>query len=114
MPEQEINLVSFDEFKKIDMRVAKVLSAEKVEKTDKLLRLEVQIGEEKRQIVAGMAEFLSPDELVGKTVVVVVNLQPVKIRGLESQGMLLAAETESGELSLVTVEKEIASGAKIK
>ncbi|MCH9006558.1 methionine--tRNA ligase [candidate division KSB1 bacterium] len=114
VPEQEINLVSFDEFKKIDMRVAKVLSAEKVEKTDKLLRLEVQIGEEKRQIVAGMAEFLSPDELVGKTVVVVVNLQPVKIRGLESQGMLLAAETESGELSLVTVEKEIASGAKIK
>ena len=114
VPEQEINLVSFDEFKKIDMRVAKVLSAEKVEKTDKLLRLEVQIGEEKRQIVAGMAEFLSPDELVGKTVVVVVNLRPVKIRGLESQGMLLAAETESGELSLVTVEKEIASGAKIK
>ncbi|MCZ6819872.1 MAG: methionine--tRNA ligase [Calditrichaeota bacterium] len=114
VPEQEINLVSFDEFKKIDMRVAKVLSAEKVEKTDKLLRLEVQIGEEKRQIVAGMAEFLSPDELVGKTVVVVVNLQPVKIRGLESQGMLLAAETESGELSLLTVEKEIASGAKIK
>lgn len=114
VPEQETNLVSFEEFKKIDMRVAKVLSAEKVEKTDKLLRLEVQIGEEKRQIIAGMAEFLSPDELVGKTVVVVANLQPAKIRGLESQGMLLAAETESGELSLVTVEKEIASGAKIR
>ncbi len=93
--------------------MAKVLTAERVENTDKLLRLEVEVGEEKRQIVAGMAEFLTPESMIGKLVVVVANLQPAKIRGLESQGMLLAAEN-SGELSLLTVDKEIGTGAKIR
>jgi len=112
--EEKNNLISFDQFKNIDLRVAKILTAERVEKTDKLLRLEVEIGAEKRQIVAGMAEFLTPESMIGKLVVIVANLQPAKIRGLESQGMLLAAENDSGELSLLTVDKEIGTGAKIR
>lgn len=108
------NLISIEDFKNVDLRVAKVLTAERVENTDKLLRLEVEIGEEKRQIVAGMAEFLTPESMVGKLVIVVANLQPAKIRGLESQGMLLAAENDSGELSLLTVDKEIGTGARIR
>ncbi|MCH7754521.1 methionine--tRNA ligase [candidate division KSB1 bacterium] len=112
--EEKNNLISFDQFKNIDLRVAKVLTAERVENTDKLLRLEVEVGEEKRQIVAGMAEFLTPESMIGKLVVIVANLPPAKIRGLESQGMLLAAENDSGELSLLTVDKEIGTGAKIR
>ncbi len=108
------NLISFDEFKNVDLRIAKVLSAEKVEKADKLLRLEVEVGEEKRQIIAGLAQKFSAEDLVGKRVVIVANLKPAKIRGLESQGMLLAAEDANGEMSLVTVENEIATGAKVK
>jgi len=107
-------LISFDDFQKVHLRVAKVLAAERVPKTDKLLRLQVQVGEEERQIVAGMAEFLDPDDLPGKTVVIVANLAPAKIRGLESQGMLLAAESDDGQLSLITVENEIPPGARIR
>ena len=112
--EEKSSLISFAQFKNIDLRVARVLTAERVENTDKLLRLEVEIGEEKRQIIAGMAEFLAPESMIGKLVIVVANLQPAKIRGLESQGMLLAAENDSGELSLITVDKEIGTGAKIR
>jgi methionyl-tRNA synthetase len=112
--EEKANLISIDEFRKVDLRVAKVLAAERVEKADKLLRLQVQIGDETRQIVAGIAQHVSPETLVGKNIVVVANLQPAKIRGLESQGMLLAAEDDSGNLSLLTVEKEMGSGAKIR
>ncbi len=110
---EEKKLISIDQFKAIDLRVAKVLSAEKVEKTDKLLRVEVELGNEKRQIIAGMAEFLDPAELSGKNVIIVANLEPATIRGLESQGMLLAAE-DGGALSLLTVEKEINSGAQVR
>lgn len=108
------NTVSFDEFKKVDLRIVKVLACEKVEKTDKLLRLDVELGDEKRQIVAGLAQFLQPEELIGKTVVIVANLEPVSIRGLESQGMLLAAEATDGKLSVLTVEKDIASGTQVR
>lgn len=107
-------MIAFEEFKKLDLRIARVLTAERVPKTDKLLRLEVEIGGDKRQIIAGMAEFLDADELPGKLIVVVANLQPAKIRGLESQGMVLAAESKDGQLSLLTVEKEIAPGAKVR
>ncbi len=112
--EEKTNLISIDEFRKVDLRVAKVLAAERVEKADKLLRLQVQVGEEKRQIIAGIAQHVSPETLVGKNIVVVANLQPAKIRDLESQGMLLAAEDSGGNFSLVTVEKEIGSGAKVR
>ncbi|MFQ6112971.1 MAG: methionine--tRNA ligase subunit beta [bacterium] len=113
MEEEKSKLISIDEFKQVELRVAKVLKAERVENTDKLLRLEVDLGEEQRQIVAGIAEYYAPESLLDKNIVVVVNLQPAKIRGLESNGMLLAAEDESGDLALVTLDKEIAAGSKI-
>lgn len=112
--EADANLITIDDFKKVDLRVAKVVNAEPVEKADKLLRLDVDLGTETRQIVAGIAQHVSPEVLTGKRVVVVANLQPAKIRGLESQGMLLAAEDERGKLSLVTVEGEVGVGAKVR
>ena len=111
--EENANLITINDFKKVDLRVAKVLKAERVENTDKLLRLEIQVGDEERQIVAGIAQHVDPEMLTSKNIVVVANLEPAKIRGLESQGMLLAAEDDSGNLSLVTLDKEIASGARI-
>lgn len=111
--EETTNLISIHDFKKVELRVAKILKAEKVEKADKLLRLEVNLGAEKRQIVAGIAEYYTPESLLNKNIIIVTNLQPAKIRGLESQGMLLAAEDDSGNLCLVTVDKEIEPRAKI-
>lgn len=112
--ESKTDLISIDEFRKVNLRVAKVLTAERVEGADKLLRLQVQIGDEQRQIVAGIAKHVAPETLVGKNIIVVANLQPAKIRGLESQGMLLAAEDDAGNFSLLTVEGEVGSGAKVK
>ncbi|NIR52803.1 methionine--tRNA ligase [candidate division KSB1 bacterium] len=109
----ETNLISIEDFKKVDLRVAKIIKAEKVEKADKLLRLDVEIGQEKRQIVAGIAEHYAPETLINKQIIVVANLSPAKIRGLESQGMLLAAQDDSGTLRLLTVDAEIGTGAKI-
>jgi len=109
----ETNLVTFDDFSKLDLRIAEVLEAEKVLKTDKLLRLQIRVGEENRQIVAGVAENYSPEEIVGKQIVIVANLQPAKIRGVESQGMLLAAR-EGKSLRLITVDGgNIPSGASV-
>ncbi|HDZ27593.1 hypothetical protein LCGC14_1062730, partial [marine sediment metagenome] len=88
--EEKMEQVTFDEFKRMDFRVGEVLKAERVEGTDKLLKLEVDIGTEKRTIVAGVADVYSPEELVGKKFVIIVNLKPAVIRGVESQGMLLA------------------------
>lgn len=89
-------LISIDDFAKIDLRVAEIVSAEKVEGADKLLKLQVNIGTETRQIVAGIAKFYDPATLVGKKIVVVANLKPAKLRGIESQGMLLAASDDTG------------------
>lgn len=112
--ESKTDLISIDEFRKVQLRVATVLSAERVEGADKLLRLQIQIGDEQRQIVAGIAKHVAPETLAGRSIVVVANLQPAKIRGLESQGMLLAAEDEAGNFSLLTVDKDVGSGAKVK
>jgi methionyl-tRNA synthetase len=106
------NVIKYDHFSALDLRVAKVLKAEPVKKAKKLLKLEVDIGVEKREIVAGIAEHYKPEELVGKSIVVVVNLEPRKIMGLESRGMLLAA-THEDKLSLITVDKAIPAGAKL-
>ena len=84
-------MITLEDFSKLDLRVAQILEAEKVEGADKLLKLQIDLGEEKRQIVAGIAERFSPTELIGKKIVVIVNLKPAKIRGIESNGMLLAA-----------------------
>lgn len=106
--------ITIDDFMKIDLRVAKVLEAEKVEGSDKLLKLKVMVAEEERQIVAGIAQHYQPEQLVGKEIVVVANLKPAKLRGVLSQGMLLAASNEQGKLALVCPEQEIGTGAKVK
>jgi methionyl-tRNA synthetase len=103
--------VSFEDFQQIDLRVAKITAAEKVPKADKLIKLNVRCPEE-RTIVAGIAEHFSPEDLVGRQVVVVANLKPVKIRGVRSEGMLLVAKDDKG-LHLTTVATPAESGAKV-
>ncbi len=109
---QSDNLITIDDFSKVKLKTAKVLAAEKIDGADKLLKLQVEIGNEKRQIVAGVAKFYTADEIIGMNIVVVSNLKPAKIRGIESYGMLLAAKT-GGELKLISVTGEIKSGADV-
>ena len=105
--------VSYDDFAKLQFQVGEILSCEAVPKADKLLCSQVKIGSQVRQIVSGIRSTYSPEEMVGKKVMVLVNLQPRKIRGLVSEGMLLCAEDADGKLSLVTPEKEMPAGAEI-
>ena len=105
--------IVFDDFAKIDLRVGKILSAEKVEKADKLLKLEVLLGFETRTIVSGIALHFKPEEIVGKQVTVVVNLAPRKMRGIESNGMILMAEDASGKLHFVNPEDAIGEGSTV-
>jgi methionyl-tRNA synthetase len=109
---EEVDLITFEDFQKIDLRVAKVLEAEKVEGADRLIRLQISLGSEERQIVAGVAKFYKPEDLVGRQIVVVANLAPAKIRGVESQGMLLAASGDDG-LALLKPDSELPSGSKV-
>lgn len=111
-PQKE--LISFEDFSKMDIRLGTILSAEKVEKADKLLQLTVQTGIDTRTIVSGIAEHYSPDEVIGKTVAVLLNLAPRKIRGIESQGMILMAENEDGILSFIIPEKDFDAGGEIR
>jgi methionyl-tRNA synthetase len=106
--------VSFDDFTKLDIRLGKILAAEKVPKADKLLKLTVETGIDVRTIVSGIASYYTAEEVVGKTVSVLLNLEPRKIRGVESQGMILMAENASGELSFVSPEKEFGAGGEIR
>ncbi|RPI05683.1 MAG: methionine--tRNA ligase [Ignavibacteriae bacterium] len=106
--------ITIDDFKKIDLRVARVIEAVKVPKSEKLIKLQIEFGNERRQVVAGIAKHYTPEELVGKTIVVVANLQPAKLMGLESQGMILAASDESGHLTLVGLQSEIMTGSTVK
>ena len=114
-PEFEPNKeeVSIEDFAKLDFRVAKVVSVEKVEKTDKLLRLELEVAGEVRTVVSGIAQHYAPEDLVGRKVVVVANLKPVKLRGITSQGMILAA-SHGGALEVLTLEKDLPGGAQVK
>ena len=105
--------ISYDDFAKMQFQVGEILSCEAVPKADKLLCSQVKIGSQVRQIVSGIRSGYTPEEMVGKKVMVLVNLQPRKIRGLVSEGMLLCAENEQGELSLVVPEKEMPAGAEI-
>lgn len=106
--------ISFDEFLKMDIRLGTILEAEKVKKADKLLKLLVDTGLDKRTIVSGIAKHYSPEEVVGKTVSVLMNLPPRKIMGVESNGMILMAENEEGELSFVSPEKDFKAGGGIR
>jgi methionyl-tRNA synthetase len=109
-----VQLIGIDDFAKLDLRVAKVLSCEKVEKSDKLLKLKLQCGSEERQVVSGIAKYYTPEEMVGKTLILVANLKPAKLRGIESQGMILAASYKEDEkLVLVTVDGDIPTGSKV-
>ena len=105
--------VSYDDFAKLQFQVGEIISCEAVPKADKLLCSQVKVGSQVRQIVSGIRNTYSPEEMVGKKVMVLVNLEPRKIRGLMSEGMLLCAEDENGNLSLVTPEKEMPAGAEI-
>ena len=107
-------MVSFDDFLKTELCIAKIETAEKVENADKLLKLTVSIGEETRTLVAGIASFYSPNDLLGKQVVMVKNLKPAKIRGVVSHGMILAAPTEDGGLALITPDKIAKTGVRVK
>ncbi|MFQ5453849.1 MAG: methionine--tRNA ligase subunit beta, partial [Candidatus Zixiibacteriota bacterium] len=106
------NLLDISEFAKADLRVAEVMEAEKIEGTDKLLKLQINLGHEKRQIVAGVAEFYPPEKIKGMSIIVVTNLKPAVIRGVNSNGMLLAA-SKGKKLTLVTVDEDLAPGSKI-
>ena len=106
--------ISYDDFDRLDLRVGKIIEAEKVAKADKLLKLTVDLGFEKRIILSGIATYYSPEELIGKLVTVVANLAPRKIRGIESQGMLLMAGNDFGKLFTVGPEKEIEPGSIVK
>ena len=107
--------IIIDDFKKVDMRVGKILSIEKIPNRDKLYKLQVDIGEEKpRQIITGLVPYYSTDELLGKQIIVLANLEPAKFAGGISEGMLLAAESENhSKCVILTVDKEIEVGTRI-
>jgi len=112
--EQKFEEITIDDFAKVQLKVGVVLTAEKVEKADKLLKLTVDTGSEKRTVVSGIAKHYTPEEMVGKRVVVVANLKPVKLRGILSEGMILCAEDENGNFSLVTTLSEVGAGAGVR
>ncbi len=112
--ENQDEIITIDDFSKVKLKVGEVIKCEKVEKADKLLKSQIKIGNEVRQIVSGIAKFYSPEEMVGKKVVVVTNLKPVKLRGILSEGMILAASDENGNLKTITVDGDIESGSEVR
>jgi len=106
-------MISYQDFEKIELRVGKIISAEKIENSEKLIKLKVDFKDETRQIVAGIGKSYQPEELVNKLVVVVYNLEPKEIFGYQSQGMLLAA-SDGSNVVLISPEKEISLGTKVK
>lgn len=105
-------MINFEDFKKLDLKVARIIEAERVENSEKLLKLKIDLGDEKRQIVAGLGKNYSPETLRGKEIVVIINLEPRRLLGIESQGMLLAAD--NNEPILLIPEKEVPPGTKIR
>jgi len=106
-------MITYEDFQKLQIRIGTVVSSSKVEGTDKLLKLEVDFGDEKRQIMAGMAEFFPPEYLLGKQLPILMNLEPRKFRGLESHGMILAADV-GGRPVLLHPEREIPVGSIVR
>lgn len=111
--EHKVDLIDIADFKKLNIQIAEVLSAEKVTGADRLLKLKISLGSEERQVIAGIAQWYKPEDLVGKRIVVLANLKDAKIRGELSQGMLLAAQDETGALSILTLDKPVNTGAKV-
>jgi methionyl-tRNA synthetase len=108
------DLISFDDFSKLDLRVAEIIEAENIEKSNKLLKLQVDLGDEKRQLVAGIAKHYQPREIIGKKIIIVANLEPATIFGVKSNGMILAASNKEGDLTLTTVAGDIQNGSRVK
>ncbi len=106
--------ITIEDFFKVDLRVAEIISAEKVKNADKLLKIKLNVGKETRQVISGIAEHYETTELIGKKVALVANLKPVKLRGELSQGMILAGEDDTGKLALVTIDQDLPNGTKIK
>lgn len=106
--------ITIDDFDTVALRVGKVLACEKLKGSDKLLRLSVLVGERERTIVSGIAKWYTPEEMVGKSVVVVANLKPAKLRGTVSEGMILCAEDEKGNFALVSPERAVEAGAEVR
>jgi len=106
-------MITYDDFKKLELKVAKIIDAKDHPQADKLYVLTIDLGSEKKDIVAGIKNFYNPDQLKGKSIIVVNNLQPAVIRGVESSAMLLAASTESA-LSLITLDRDMPAGTVIK
>jgi methionyl-tRNA synthetase len=107
--------ISIDDFLKVDLRVGEVLTAERVEKSKKLMKMSIRLGEEVRTVVGGIATAYTPEQLVGRKLVIVANLAPAKLMGIESNGMVLAASlSPSGEPSLLSVDPSVPSGTKVK
>lgn len=113
-PTHEAAQISIDEFAKVELKVAEVISCEKVPKADKLLKLQLKVGDQERTVVSGIALHYTPEQMVGKKVVLVANLKPAKLRGILSQGMILAASDSEGKLEVLTVDSEIPAGSPVK
>ena len=105
-------MIKFEDFQKLDLRVGKIVEAEKVEGSEKLIKLKVDIGGEERQLVAGIGKVYSPEDLIEKEIIVVANLEPKVLFGIESQGMLLAAE-DGDTVSLLMPDKEVKPGSRV-
>ena len=106
-------MITFDDFMKLDIKIGTVTAADKVEGADKLIRLELDLGREHRQVVAGMAPTYTPEDFIGKQVPILVNLEPRKLRGIESQGMILAVDVE-GRPVLLTPENSTPAGSAVR
>lgn len=112
-PIQSKSEIAYEDFAKLELKVATVIACEKVAKADKLLKLEVDLGTEKRTIVSGIAQHYTPEEMTGKQVIVVTNLAPRKMKGIESQGMILTAEDINGKLQLLKPESLVSPGSNV-
>lgn len=106
--------ISFEDFAKLEIKIGKILSAEKVEKSEKLLKLQVDFGSEQRQVLSGIAQFYQPEDVVGKECPFIVNLEPRTIMGLESQGMIMAADPGDGSAVLLHPDKDTIPGSKVR
>jgi len=106
-------MIAIDDFKKIEIKTARILSAERVDGSEKLVKLNVDIGSEERQIIAGIGKVYAPEELIGRQIIIVANLEPRTLMGLESQGMVLAASCD-GDISLLTTDKATEAGSLIR
>ena len=106
-------MITYDDFKKVELKIAKIITAEEVPGAEKLLKLQIDLGQEKRQIVAGIKKNYQPGSLIGKEIVVVINLEPRMVMGVESNGMLLAASDEGGPVILMP-EREVPPGSGVK